>query len=221
LELGLTVVGDPARDCPCGAQPQYRRRRQNDGARVRRLSRCAELAAVAQLLRVCDPAVTAAVQDDAMTEGSPSMRRIAILVAAMLLVLGACGNDGDETEVGAATTTTTTVVPATTTTPVPTTTATTRTRATTTTAAVTRDCATVGFTPNSEDAASSIKATGLPCAEAEDFVRIAGRRTSVGGPAQLDVEGYHCVQVRTVQEPLPQAFYECTNGPKKVTFVRS
>jgi hypothetical protein len=156
-----------------------------------------------------------------MTEGSPSMRRIAILVAAMLLVLGACGNDGDETEVGAATTTTTTVVPATTTTPVPTTTATTRARATTTTAAVTRDCATVGFTPNSEDAASSIKATGLPCAEAEDFVRIAGRRTSVGGPPQLDVEGYHCVQVRTVQEPLPQAFYECTNGPKKVTFVRS
>jgi hypothetical protein len=187
----------------------------------RRLSRSAELTAVAQLLRVCDPAVTAAVQDGAMTEGVLSMRRIATLVAVMLLVLVACGNDGDETEVGAATTTTTTVVPATTTTPVPTTTATTRARATTTTAAVTRDCATVGFTPNSEDAASSIKATGLPCAEAEDFVRIAGRRTSVGGPAQLDVEGYHCVQVRTVQEPLPQAFYECTNGPKKVTFVRS
>jgi hypothetical protein len=155
-----------------------------------------------------------------MTEGSPSMRRIASLVAVMLLVLSACGNDGDETEVGAAPTTTTTVVAATITTPVPTTT-TRRARATTTTAAVTRDCATVGFTPNSEDAASSIKARGLPCAEAEDFVRIAGRRTSVGGPAQLDVEGYHCVQVRTVQEPLPQAFYECTNGPKKVTFVRS
>jgi len=157
-----------------------------------------------------------------MTNESKSTWRSATLVAAVLLVLGACGNDGDETEVGTATTTTTTVVPATTTTPVPTTaTATTRVTTSATTAAVTRDCTTVAFTPNSEDAASSIKATGIPCSEAEAFVRIAGRRTSVGGPAELDVEGYHCVQVRTAQEPLPQALYECTKGPKKVTFVRS
>ncbi len=157
-----------------------------------------------------------------MTRGGTSVRRTATVVAAMLLVLGACGNDGDETE-GAGTTTTTTVVPSTTVTPVaPPTSTTTRARVTTTTApAVTRECKTVGFTPNSEDAASSIKATGLSCAEAEAFVRIAGRRTSAGGPGQLDVEGYHCVQVRAVQEPLPQAFYECTNGPRKVTFVRS
>lgn len=96
--------------------------------------------------------------------------------------------------------------------------------ATTTTrvaAGVTLDCQTVGFTPDSEDAASSVKATGLPCAEAEAFVRIAGRQTSSGGPAQVDVEGYRCVRVRTVQEPLPQAFYECTSGTKKVAFVRS
>ena len=157
-----------------------------------------------------------------MTRGGTSMRRTATVVAAMLLVLGACGNDGDETEVGAGTTATTTVVPSTTVTPVaPTTSTTTRARATTTAPAVTRKCKTVGFTPNSEDAASSIEATGLSCAEAEAFVRIAGRRTSAGGPGQLHVEGYHCVQVRAVQEPLPQAFYECTNGPKKVTFVRS
>ena len=91
----------------------------------------------------------------------------------------------------------------------------------TTRVAVTLDCQNVGFTPNSEDAASSIKATGLTCAEAEAFVRIAGRQTSSGGPAQLDVDGYRCVRVRTLQEPLPQAFYECTSGAKKVTFVRS
>lgn len=96
--------------------------------------------------------------------------------------------------------------------------------ATTTTAraaAGTLDCQTIGFTPNSEDAASSVKATGLPCAEGEAFVRIAGMRTSSGGPAQVDVEGYRCVRVRTSQDPLPQAFYECTNGAKKVTFVRT
>jgi Cu-Zn family superoxide dismutase len=92
---------------------------------------------------------------------------------------------------------------------------------TTARAAGTLDCQTIAFTPNSEDAASSVKATGLSCAEAEAFVRIAGRQTSSGGPAQVTVEGYRCVRVRSVQEPLPQAFYECTSGTKKVTFTRS
>jgi len=92
---------------------------------------------------------------------------------------------------------------------------------TTVRAAGTLDCRTIAFTPKSEDAASSVKATGLPCAEAEAFVRIAGQRTSSGGPAQVDVEGYRCVRVRSVQDPLPQAFYECTSGTKRVTFTRS
>ena len=83
------------------------------------------------------------------------------------------------------------------------------------------DCQTVAFTPNSEDAASQIRATGVTCAEAEALVRVAGRRTSSGGPQSLTVEGYRCVLVRSVQDPLPQAFYECTNGARKITFVRS
>jgi hypothetical protein len=56
---------------------------------------------------------------------------------------------------------------------------------------------------------------------AEAFVRIAGTRTSSGGPQEVDVSGYHCVRTRTEEDPLPVSFYECTNGPKKVTFVRS
>jgi Cu-Zn family superoxide dismutase len=111
---------------------------------------------------------------------------------------------------------------ATATTAAPASTTTTRAGSTTTArAAATLNCQTVGFTPNSEDAASSVTATGLSCAEAEVFVRIAGRQTSSGGPAQVTVEGYNCVRVRSVQEPLPQAFYECTSGTKKVTFTRS
>ena len=149
------------------------------------------------------------------------MRRTATLVASMLILFAACGDDGDDAEVGAGTTATTTVVTTTTTTLPATSTTTGRAGATTMTTAVTRDCMTVGFTPNSEDAASSIKATGLSCAEAEAFVRNAGRRTSSGGPASVTVDGYRCVLVRSLQEPLPQAFYECTNGAKKVTFVRS
>ena len=128
--------------------------------------------------------------------------------------------------VGGGGSTATTAAPAgaaTTTTAAPASTTTTRAGSTTTAraAGTTLDCQTIGFTPNSEDAASSVKATGLSCAEAEAFVRIAGRQTSSGGPAQVTVEGYRCVRVRSVQEPLPQAFYECTSGNKKVTFTRS
>ena len=98
-------------------------------------------------------------------------------------------------------------------------------RATSTTratgAAMTLDCQTVAFTPNSEDAASQVKATGVTCAEAEAFVRTVGQRTSSGGPQSLTVDGYRCVLVRSVQDPLPQAFYECTNGARKITFVRT
>ena len=92
---------------------------------------------------------------------------------------------------------------------------------TTTTQAVTLQCKMVGFTPNSEDAAGEVTATGLSCADAEAFVRIAGARTSPGGPQELDVSGYHCVRTRSEEDPLPRSFYECTNGSQKVTFVRS
>jgi len=131
----------------------------------------------------------------------------------------ACGVVG-----GGGSTDTTTAAGATTTTAssgATTTTTTVRAGPTSTVRATTLDCQTVGFTPNSEDAASNVKATGLPCSEAEAFVRIAGQRTSSGGPAQVDVEGYRCVRVRSTQDPIPQAFYECTSGTKKVTFTRS
>lgn len=131
----------------------------------------------------------------------------------------ACGVVGGG---GSTATTTTPAGGVTTTTAAPASTTTTRVGSTTTArAAATLDCQTIGFTPASEDAASSVKATGLSCAEAEAFVRIAGLQTSSGGPAQVTVEGYNCVRVRSLQEPLPQAFYECTSGTKKVTFTRS
>jgi Cu-Zn family superoxide dismutase len=126
------------------------------------------------------------------------------------------GNVTTTTSAAGATTTTSAAGATTTTTRV--------TGATTTTAratGATLNCQTIAFTPNSEDAASSVTATGLPCSEAEAFVRVAGRQTSSGGPAEVTVQGYRCVRTRTVTDPLPQAFYECTSGTKKVTFVRS
>ncbi len=83
------------------------------------------------------------------------------------------------------------------------------------------ECTTVGFTPQTEDAASSIVATGLSCDEAEAFLRRLGPSVSPGGPARIELEGFECVLVRHEEEPLPQGFYECTSGSKRITFVRS
>jgi hypothetical protein len=126
------------------------------------------------------------------------------LVALALLVAAACGDDPTPTTAGS---TTSTDLSASTSQPI--------------TQPVTLRCETVGFTPNSEDAASEITATGLSCDEAEAFVRIAGERTSSGGPDRLDVSGFRCVRTGGEEDPLPMSRYECTNGNKKVTFVRS
>lgn len=83
------------------------------------------------------------------------------------------------------------------------------------------ECTTVGFTPQTEDAASSIVASGLSCEEAEAFLRRLGPSVSPGGPARIELEGFDCVLTRHEEEPLPQGFYECTSGSKRITFVRS
>ena len=137
------------------------------------------------------------------------MRLSLIRVCAVVLIalLGACSDDDDSDEAtpttGALTSTSASAA------------------ATSSTAPVTIDCPTVGFTPQSEDAASSVKATGVSCAEAEAFLRVAGPKTSPGGPSSLQVEGYRCVLTKSVDDPLPQGFYECESGAKKITFVRS
>lgn len=83
------------------------------------------------------------------------------------------------------------------------------------------ECTTVGFTPQTEDAASSIVATGLSCEEAEAFVRRLGPSVSPGGPGRIELEGFVCALTRHEEEPLPQGFYECTSGSKRISFVRS
>ncbi|MBA2752133.1 MAG: hypothetical protein H0U41_07870 [Actinobacteria bacterium] len=62
-----------------------------------------------------------------------------------------------------------------------------------------------------------------PGPEPETTVRVAERQTSSGGPQQIDVLGYRCVRTRSVsgEDDLPQAFSTRTNGPMKVSFVRT
>jgi hypothetical protein len=138
------------------------------------------------------------------------------LVALALVVAAACGDDPKPTGTGS-----TPPPDASTSVTQPASGASVTAATTNTAPATTLRCGMVGFTPNSEDAASEITATGLSCNEAEAFVRVAGERTSSGGPDRLDVSGYRCVRTGSEQDPLPLSRYECTNGDKKVTFVRS
>lgn len=137
------------------------------------------------------------------------MRRLARVVAVLLILAGACSKD-DPGGAGAGSTTL----------PTTSTSSSTSTSSPTTVASPLR-CGTVGFTPQTEDAASDITATGLSCDEARAFVEIAGRRTSSGGPDSVEVEGYTCTRTDYQEEPLPRSTYSCANGSKRVTFVRS
>lgn len=147
------------------------------------------------------------------------MRRIATVMVMVGLALVSCGDDAEQVPA----TDSTTVAPTSVVTTTLATTTTTITPSATSTASApgVLECATVAFTPNSEDAASDVRATGLSCDEAESFVRRAGMQTSSGGPEEVDVDGYHCIRTASQQDPLPRSSYECTNGPKTVTFVRS
>jgi hypothetical protein len=83
-------------------------------------------------------------------------------------------------------------------------------------------CVAVAFAPNSDSLASDITATGMDCAEAEALVRKTRSQLGpVNGAARLEVDGFVCVRTAQSDRGLPSADYECTSGPKKVTFHRN
>ncbi len=71
--------------------------------------------------------------------------------------------------------------------------------------AKTRSCGQIAFTPDSEDMAADIRATGLTCGLARDFVRDSKghpgvtfrgfrcRRTAIANPQGLPYTRYRCV----------------------------
>ena len=70
--------------------------------------------------------------------------------------------------------------------------------------------------------ASDIVAYGLSCEEAEAFVRKLGGSTGpVNGSARLHVDGFECVRTKQDLSALPMARYECTNGGKRISFIRT
>jgi hypothetical protein len=83
-------------------------------------------------------------------------------------------------------------------------------------------CANVGFTPDSDDVASSIVAHNMGCPEAEALVRKVGQPLGpVNGAPTAEADGFRCVRTGQDDDALPMAFYECTNGAKRVEFTRT
>ena len=125
------------------------------------------------------------------------------LTAVLATGLVACGDEGDVGDGGPAVT-----APATTATSAPATQTSVR-------------CANVGFTPNSDDVASDIVATGPSCAEAEALVRAVGGPLGPNGQPRATSGGFTCVRTGRSTDVLESAIYECTSGPRKVTFRRT
>jgi len=82
-------------------------------------------------------------------------------------------------------------------------------------------CRNVGFTPNSDNVASSITARNMPCSDAEALVRKIGWPLGFNGDATAQADGFRCVRTSQQDRTLPMAAYQCDNGSRRVTFTRT
>lgn len=83
-------------------------------------------------------------------------------------------------------------------------------------------CQDIAFAPNSDNLASDIVATGVPCAEAEALVRKVGPQVgAIGGPSRVEADGWVCIRTASNDRFLPNSDFACTSGSKTVTFHRT
>ena len=82
-------------------------------------------------------------------------------------------------------------------------------------------CGDVIFGPGG-DAAGSITALGLSCGDAEAFVRrVGGSMGAENGLSTIEAEGFNCRRVSQEDVGLPSSTYDCVNGAKRITLVRT
>jgi hypothetical protein len=78
----------------------------------------------------------------------------------------------------------------------------------------TRRCGQIGFTPGSDDVAARIRATGLTCGLARDFVR-----DSEGRPGRR-FRGFACASTPVEDATLPYRRYRCTGAGDVISWRR-
>ena len=81
-------------------------------------------------------------------------------------------------------------------------------------AGATKKCEQVPFTPNSDDVATNIRATGLTCGLARDFVL-----DSQGRPGKR-FRGFRCTAAKVETEQLPCTRYRCTGAGDVIRWRR-
>lgn len=82
-------------------------------------------------------------------------------------------------------------------------------------------CGHIGFTPNSDDLATRIRATGVSCRKARGLVRrVRERHDFVSGPRRFRAGGYRC-RVVTEEMGLAIGHYRCRAGATRVAWDKS
>ena len=81
-------------------------------------------------------------------------------------------------------------------------------------------CGMIGFTPQTDDGAFDIQATGVGCATAKQVAR-ATRDRRVSDPLSFSAEGFACTGERTPSDALPGVAWRCERDGAVVTFTRN
>lgn len=81
-------------------------------------------------------------------------------------------------------------------------------------------CGDVAFTPQTDDGAFGIRASGTDCATARTVAR-ATRDRDPGDPLAFTVAGFRCAGTRTPDAVLPGVDWRCRSGERVVTFTRN
>lgn len=82
-------------------------------------------------------------------------------------------------------------------------------------------CQQIGFTPNSDDVAGDITASGMDCTEASDVVRrVRERHDPVAGRRFFRSPPFTCRGMRQTTA-LESTAYRCDDGSRRVTWTKT
>ena len=92
-----------------------------------------------------------------------------------------------------------------------------------TASAATRSCGSIGFTPNSDEGVSDIRATGVRCRTARRVARAAREHGPSGRPGTIfryRAYRFRC-RGRELDTALPSVRFRCVRGAAVVRFVKT
>lgn len=82
------------------------------------------------------------------------------------------------------------------------------------------NCGDVGFTPQTDDGAFNIVATGVSCERARRVATMT-RNRRYADPLSYEADGFSCTGTRVPNEGLPGVDWRCTRNGDTITFTRN